>query len=370
MLKKNESNSLREELNKIKPLKINKIKDKYRKRSKSGNYEYSKVKNFMLYDFEKDKKIKQFDIIESQISRLKEKNNNSGISISDENKDKQIESENDNDNIDCNISFKKKPRSKSLPKRNFNKEKLKKIDKNYKLNLEDDESNNSNNNIFNKKRNKSKEDVHKNNNSNKHKKSVSLSNRQIKKISSENIIKKANLDINLNTSLFEEIINPNEVKNSIKTKIKYFCSNVMKLMKQKVYIFCVLAVAVFNFISTAIQYWVSDHLSKVMKFEENEIFLSFVITCVSAPALGVISGGYFVQKFGGYEQKKSILICLFLSILASIDGIFIYIPDKILDFSIVLWIYLFFGGAIIPNLIGNFIFFIIYVKLYKFFNFF
>ena len=234
------------------------------------------------------------------------------------------------------------------------KEKIKKI---YKLSLKDDENdNNNNNNIENSKiSNNNSRNNNNNNNIIRHKKSLSISNRQIKNVNfSEDISNENENNSNLNISLFEEFKNDN-TNTSIKIKIKEFCNNVIKLMKQKVYIFCVLAVAVFNFISTAIQYWVSDHLSKVMKFEENEIFVSFVITCVTAPALGVISGGYIVQKLGGYEHKRSILICLLFSIIASINGIFIVIPDSIVGFSIVLWIYLFFGGAIIPNLIGKII---------------
>lgn len=146
------------------------------------------------------------------------------------------------------------------------------------------------------------------------------------------------------------------VKQSASEKFKEFFRNVKLLFKEKVYVFAVIAVAILNFISTAIQYWVSDHLKKVMKFDEDQIFICFVITCVTAPTLGVISGGYIVQKFGGYESKKSIVFCFVFGIIAGLDAILILFQENIIGFSIVLWIFLFFGGAIVPNMIGKYSF--------------
>lgn len=141
-------------------------------------------------------------------------------------------------------------------------------------------------------------------------------------------------------------------------KFKEFFRNVKLIIREKVYVFAVISVAILNFISTAIQYWVSDHLKKVMRFDEDEIFICFVITCVTAPTLGVIFGGYVVQKFGGYESRNSIIFCLCFAIIAGCDAILILFQEKIIGFSIVLWVFLFFGGAIIPNMIGKVIFMI------------
>ncbi len=364
-------------------------------KSKSENFEYYKIKNFLISDNENENiKYNQLKVIECQISRLQDKSDN--LSIINLNSNRKIKNESDNFEIienkndnsfenTKNKKFNKKYHSYSndeIPNNSSHKlfnhmfKYMNKINskedfkshKNFKLNLRDDDikfenSNDSNsfNDISNKRKIENDNYINEKNNSkdkknniinlNLRKKSLSISIGNLKKIeNSSDIIEEKNL--NFNSSFFEEIKNDN-IKTSIKIKIKFFCNNVLKLFKQKVYIFCVLSVSVFNFISTAIQYWVSDHLSKVMKFEENEIFICFVITCVTAPALGVISGGYIVQKFGGYEVKKSIIICLIFSITASIIGIFIVIPEDIIGFSFVLWIYLFFGGAVIPNLIGK-----------------
>ena len=149
-------------------------------------------------------------------------------------------------------------------------------------------------------------------------------------------------------------VKEHELKMSIKEKIKDFFGKMKKVLKVKTYVFCVLAVCVLNFISTAIQYWVSDYFKNVLKFDEDSVFICFVITCVTAPTLGIIVGGCIVQKYGGYESKKSIFFVLGFGIICASDAILITFQKTIIGYSIVLWIFLFFGGAMVPNLIGKF----------------
>ena len=113
-----------------------------------------------------------------------------------------------------------------------------------------------------------------------------------------------------------------------------------------------MSVTTLLFISTAIVFWTSDYLEKVLKVPVEKILIVFIITCITAPALGIVIGGCIVQKLGGYETKHSILVCFFLSLLAWC----ISIPTYFLDFTgfaFCLWLILFFGGSIIPNLMGN-----------------
>jgi hypothetical protein len=90
-----------------------------------------------------------------------------------------------------------------------------------------------------------------------------------------------------------------------------------------------------------------------MKFEEDQITIVFIITCVTAPLAGVILGGIIVGKIGGYVNKKAILFCVIASLFAGVDSILIVFQDSLVGFAIVLWIFLFFGGATIPNLLGK-----------------
>jgi hypothetical protein len=107
------------------------------------------------------------------------------------------------------------------------------------------------------------------------------------------------------------------------------------------------------FIVTVIQFWVSNYMKDVMKIESHLIFIAFVATCITSPTLGIIIGGYIVQKSGGYEGKHSIMFVFVFAIISTLIGIFITQFDDLLSFSICLWLFLFFGGGLVPNLVGK-----------------
>lgn len=132
------------------------------------------------------------------------------------------------------------------------------------------------------------------------------------------------------------------------------CRNIKILFTMPVYIFSALSISTLLFISTIITFWVSDYLKNVMKIDEDTIFLLFVITCVTAPATGIVGGGIIVQKSGGYESKHSILFCFVFGFCAGLLSILTLTPvtESILGFGITLWLFLFFGGAMVPNMIG------------------
>ncbi len=113
-----------------------------------------------------------------------------------------------------------------------------------------------------------------------------------------------------------------------------------------------MSVTTLLFISTAIVYWTSDYLEKVLLVPTHKILIVFIITCITAPSLGIVVGGCIVQKLGGYEAKHSITICFLFSLIAWILAIPIYWLE-FTGFAICLWLILFFGGSIIPNLMGN-----------------
>ncbi len=106
------------------------------------------------------------------------------------------------------------------------------------------------------------------------------------------------------------------------------------------------------FISTAIQFWTSSYLINVVKIEQKVVFVAFVVSCITAPTLGILVGGYIVHKCGGYEGRKSLFICSIYGLFALLTGIPIVFCNDILSFAIFLWLFLFFGGSIVPNLMG------------------
>ena len=66
----------------------------------------------------------------------------------------------------------------------------------------------------------------------------------------------------------------------------------------------------------------------------------------------MLFGGLISSKFGGYESKHSITICFIFALLAGGCSIPVPITNDLFYFTLFLWLVLFFGGAILPNIIG------------------
>ena len=106
------------------------------------------------------------------------------------------------------------------------------------------------------------------------------------------------------------------------------------------------------FIVTGIQFWISDYLQIILKVEHKKVFIIFALVCISAPVLGVISGGYYLKQIGGYQNKRALDACVKISVLAAISGALLPVVDNYIIFVIMMWLLLFFGASIVPGLIG------------------
>ena len=113
-----------------------------------------------------------------------------------------------------------------------------------------------------------------------------------------------------------------------------------------------LTLASLYFVVTGIQFWISDYMRIVLKIDSNTVFTSFSIISITAPTSGVLYGGIVLHKCGGYTGKNVLNICMLNGILASICAVPI---PFINDFELViflLWFLLFFGGALMPAVMG------------------
>jgi len=131
-----------------------------------------------------------------------------------------------------------------------------------------------------------------------------------------------------------------------------FWKALCKLLKVRVFMLCVIALSIIFFISTVVQYWVSDYMKKELKLDADTILIAFVVTCVTGPTLGIIIGGCVVHKFGGYESKNALIIVCIYGIGAVACSIPVTQFNSLWGFAVFLWLFLFFGGCIVPNLAG------------------
>ena len=113
-----------------------------------------------------------------------------------------------------------------------------------------------------------------------------------------------------------------------------------------------LAICCLLFIVTGIQFWISDYMQIVLQVDPARVFITFALVSITGPILGVVAGGYLIQKLGGYTNKTALDACFKISILAAISGAFLPLIDNFPIFVILMWLLLFFGASIVPGLTG------------------
>jgi MFS family permease len=132
---------------------------------------------------------------------------------------------------------------------------------------------------------------------------------------------------------------------------KYFIF-IKELIKNKKYIFTMFGISCMLFIVTGIQFWISDYMQEVLGISRSYVYIIYSIICISAPTLGVLLGGIFIQYLGGYTNKRALDACFKIAILAALSGAFLPLFDVPWIFVISMWLLLFFGGSVTPGLTG------------------
>ena len=120
-----------------------------------------------------------------------------------------------------------------------------------------------------------------------------------------------------------------------------------------VFITIVLARTVIMFIFMGIHYWLGDYFVNVLeikgKFAKT---ISYVIISLLGPIIGSMIGGAVCEKFGGYEKKSSIFICIFFSVLTCISGAIVPEVKSLGTFTAAVFIFFVFANCQMPILIG------------------
>lgn len=106
------------------------------------------------------------------------------------------------------------------------------------------------------------------------------------------------------------------------------------------------------FVVTGLQYWISAYMMTVLGASADLAALYFVILCFTGPIVGVIAGGLMTQYLGGYNSTKGQLIQCLAGCLAVVCGMPVPFCDNIHFMVFFLWLLLFFGGFITPQVIG------------------
>jgi hypothetical protein len=67
-----------------------------------------------------------------------------------------------------------------------------------------------------------------------------------------------------------------------------------KLLKSKIYIVSTLTMAVILFVSTGIQFWLTDYFINVIHVPYNSVYIAYAVISITGPTIGCAFGNYYL----------------------------------------------------------------------------
>lgn len=144
-----------------------------------------------------------------------------------------------------------------------------------------------------------------------------------------------------------------------------FSGQMKLLVCNGLYVVLTIGLSGLYFVVTGIQFWVTDYLTEPaanggLGASKNLVIAAFSLTSITAPTAGVIFGGWWVDRHGGYKDAdgsgaavaNTLKSCMQFGLGALCGAL----PAAFVkDFWVVIggiWIVLFFGGAMLPPATG------------------
>ena len=128
--------------------------------------------------------------------------------------------------------------------------------------------------------------------------------------------------------------------------------NLGKIICNKIFIFSSLCNSVAFFGIGVVQFYGDKYMGKVLKISESSRFILFALLCLFGPTSGMVFGGIFCSKLGGYENRKSMTFVIISMAIASSISMGIASHTITAIFVIAGWTYLFGIGAVVPPISG------------------
>eukprot|EP00124_Ichthyophonus_hoferi_P000198 Ihof_evm5s7 gene=Ihof_evmTU5s7 len=128
-----------------------------------------------------------------------------------------------------------------------------------------------------------------------------------------------------------------------------------------VYFFTTMALCALYFVVTGIQLWVTAYLVNYIAphyggFEKQDVVYAFAATSCTGPILGVLFGGWLCDQVGGYRNSRGVRDAARLATCFSVLAVMVAIPviwaTKLYVIIFLIWLLLFWGGAILPAATG------------------
>jgi len=136
-------------------------------------------------------------------------------------------------------------------------------------------------------------------------------------------------------------------------------SQIWTVIKEPRFTLVVLGLSSLFFVVTGIQFWATAYLIEVLRAPKEQVMSLFVFTSATAPILGVVFGGAFIDKIGGYkgsrQRAKAMRCVLFFGVLANVSAYLAWLQLPLVPVIVFIWLLLFFGAGCLPALTGIFI---------------
>ena len=79
-----------------------------------------------------------------------------------------------------------------------------------------------------------------------------------------------------------------------------------------------LAITTVYFLTTGIQFWITDYWVQIMSVEKSTAYIYFAVCAVTGPVAGVIFGGLVFANMGGVENPSSFSLAVVILAIGSL----------------------------------------------------
>ena len=130
--------------------------------------------------------------------------------------------------------------------------------------------------------------------------------------------------------------------------------DILALLRNPIYVFLVGSLCSLYFVVNGLQTWVTSYLLGPPIFaNKNSVVAAFGVCSATGPVLGVLFGGWVVDRFGGYRNAhKTAIISAILGLVSCVCSIACLLVKDLVAFGALMWLLLFFGGAVVPAAVG------------------
>jgi MFS family permease len=128
------------------------------------------------------------------------------------------------------------------------------------------------------------------------------------------------------------------------------------LMRSRMWVATVAGLCALYFVVTGVQFWATEYLTVVLGESLATVIGAFTATSATGPVLGVVFGGWYVDRAGGYKDAEgrataSKCCAMFgaIAVCLAVPAAFVKHFESVIA---MVWLVLFWGGAVVPGATG------------------